>query len=328
MRPVFQFRSPEQNETFDQELSWPKSRVLNFAITSASLTEANKMSRHTRIPAAITGFALLSASLLARAIEMPDATFHALPCRPTIACTADIVSPGAFEIETGYILRSLAGGTVQHSTPTLFKLTFAHWVQLQVGGNGYIVATGAAPAHYFDDVSVGLKFHLVPQGTYAPSIALSAAVAFPVIEHQQSYLPTTDIFLTAYVTRDFGWLHADLNAGVNLWRVDANTLVQRFVALALSTALDDYFGFMVEGYAYGDAAPAATRDAGILAAVAVSPRTWLTFDVGGDIGLFPSVSGFSLFAGLTIVPVDFWDSVAEARIRAAERLRLRDIPAR
>jgi hypothetical protein len=41
---------------------------------------------------------------LARGTEAPGDT-QTLPCRPTIACTADIVPPGAFELETGVLFR-------------------------------------------------------------------------------------------------------------------------------------------------------------------------------------------------------------------------------
>ncbi len=57
----------------------------------------------------------------------------ALPCRPTVACTADIVPPGSFELETGYLFRKLRSPIVQHSVPFLAKLTLAEWMQLQVG---------------------------------------------------------------------------------------------------------------------------------------------------------------------------------------------------
>jgi hypothetical protein len=55
----------------------------------------------------------------------------------------------------------------------------------------------------------------------------------------------------AYVTKDFGPLHADLNLGENI-------------------------------------------------------RPWLVFDCGGDVGLFPSTRAYSLFIGMTIVPVLLW----------------------
>jgi hypothetical protein len=37
-----------------------------------------------------------------------------------------------------------------------------------------------------------------------------------------------------------------------------------------------------------------------------SPRPWLVFDCGGDVGFFPSTRAYSLFIGMTIVPVLLW----------------------
>lgn len=73
----------------------------------------------------------------AAAASPPDDETHALPCRPTIACTADLVPPGAFEIEAGMLFRRLAGNGRQWTLPFLAKVTLAKWVQLQVGSNGY-----------------------------------------------------------------------------------------------------------------------------------------------------------------------------------------------
>ncbi len=275
-----------------------------------------------------TALAVTVASTAAGALDLPDDTYRALPCRPTIACTADIVPPGVLEIETGYLFRRVGVAGMQHSTPTLFKLTVAHWLQAQVGGNGAVFASGDVPASYLDDVTAGLKVHFNDQGTWAPSLALSATVSVPTFAPQRGYLPTTDLLFTAYATRDIGWLHVDLNAGLNVWRLEGPALYQPFVALALSTALTDLVGVMVEGYVFGDAAPVAPRDAGVLAAVALSPRTWLTFDLGGDVGLYPASRAYSLFAGVTVIPADLWDTDREARVREAERLRLRDIRAR
>ena len=67
-----------------------------------------------------------------QAATLPDGTFHALPCRPSIACTADIVPTGMVELEVGYLFRKAPDG-LQHQTPFLLKLTLADWVQAQVG---------------------------------------------------------------------------------------------------------------------------------------------------------------------------------------------------
>lgn len=119
-------------------------------------------------------------------------------------------------------------------------------------------------------------------------------------------LRTVNTFGLVYVTRDFGPIHADLNLGVNAWRIDGAPVGQEMAAFALSANLPAPFGIMAEAYYFTDAAPVATRDGGFLFALTHSPKPWLVFDVGGDVGYFPSVRAYSAFVGMTIVPVRLW----------------------
>lgn len=246
---------------------------------------------------------LALSSSTARAVSGP-AGEQALPCRPTIACTADFVPPGDLEIESGYLLRRLSDGTLQHSTPVLVKLTLARFVQLQLGTNGGIFASGPVPASYLDDIVAGFKWHLHDQDRRFPSLSFSTEVSLPT-PAQPKILQTYDVLLTAYVTKDFGRLHADLNLGLNLWRADQPLLLQAWIALALSTELPRHFTIMAEGYAFTDAAPIAPRDTGLLVAVAFTPRSYVTFDVGGDVGL-GATRQLSAFVGMTVIPLRLW----------------------
>lgn len=263
-----------------------------------------------RATAALASLACLTSARAASGVEWPDANARVLPCRPTIACTADLVPPGAFEIESGYLYRKIGVGAgsrgSQRSIPFLLKLTLAPWVQLQAGSNGYSVARGAVPAQYLDDATLGVKVHLVDQSAHAPSLALSATASIPTFDGQAGYLRTYDALFTAYATKELGPLHIDLNAGMNVWRVEGAPLPQSFAALALSMNLAAPFGIMAEAYAFSDAAPVATRDGGFLFALTHSPRAWLMFDFGGDVGFFPSTRAYSVFVGMTIVPVTLW----------------------
>src|SRR5262249_53243419 len=117
---------------------------------------------------------VLLAATSARADLTPDASYSALPCRPTIACTADFVPPGVVELELGYIFRRLAGDVNQSSLPFLLKVTLVEWAQLQVGSNGATFENGMS---YFDDLTAGLKLRLHEQSAYAPSISLSATLS-------------------------------------------------------------------------------------------------------------------------------------------------------
>ena len=228
-------------------------------------------------------------------------SYTALPCRPTIACTADFVPPGVLEIESGYIYRRLAGGVNQSSLPFLVKLTVAPWAQLQLGSNG---PTLQGDAHYLDDVTAGVKLRLHGQTAHVPSISVSAALSAPTFA-ASGYLRTYDALFTAYVTKDLGWLHADWNLGGNVWAIDGTPITQAWTALALSTQLGAGVGVMVEGYGFSDASPIAPRDAGLLAAVSYQPSWWIVVDAGPDVGLVSTRVG-SVFVGVTFIAGELW----------------------
>jgi hypothetical protein len=199
-----------------------------------------------------------------------------------------------------------SGSARQWTFPFLAKLTLASFAQLQVASNGYTTQFDGAPARYFDSVSPGIKLHLLDQQPALPSLSLSGSVNVPAVEHQQGYSPSVDAFFVAYLTKDFGPLHVDLNLGANDWGIDSSPRAQGWIALALAAPLPPPFGVMIENYYFTDAAPLAGRDGGCLFALSVSPRPWVVFDFGGDVGYFPASRPYSSFVGMTIVPVKLW----------------------
>jgi len=171
--------------------------------------------------------------------------------------------------------------------------------------NGFTTIRGAAPAQYLDNVGAGVKVHLQDQCAIGPSLAVTALVSVPTFP-SESHLRTYDGFLTGHASKDVGWLHVDWNVGLTVWRLGDAPLAQGFTALALSTSLPPPFSIALEGYAFSDAAPVAPKDGGLRAVLSMSPRSWLVFDVGGDIGFFPSTRSYSVFVGMTIIPVVWW----------------------
>jgi hypothetical protein len=253
---------------------------------------------------------------LVRAASLPDDETHALPCRPTIACTADIAAPGVLEAEVGYLHRTLDDGVNQQSVPFLVKLTLARWVQLQVASNGPTFANKPVGIRYVDDIAPGFKFHLVDQARLVPSISFSAALSVP-LSAAEGYLRTYDALFTVYLTKDFGWLHADLNVGLNLWRLEGPLAPQPWTALALSAPLPANFGVMLESYVFAEAAPVSRKDAGLLMALSYSPKPWLVLDAGADLGFIHSTRGWSAFAGMTIIPVQLWAAAPDPSLSAS-----------
>jgi hypothetical protein len=177
-----------------------------------------------------------------------------------------------------------------------------------VGTNGYTHVWGGAttPAlDYIDDISIGAKLHIVDQGASVPSVSLSFAVLVPSFAHGD-VAEGDDLALTAYVTKDFGPLHADFNAGLNRFQVNAVPASQGWVSLSLSTSLPLHFGIAVENYYFEPAQPFAGRDAGGLVALTYTPVPWLVLDTGFDVGYVEATRDYSLFAGMTVVPLRLW----------------------
>jgi hypothetical protein len=168
--------------------------------------------------------ALLLAPARALALGLPDDHDRVLRCRPTIACTAELASPGTLEVETGYIDRAAGAGAAQRSFPFLLKLTLATWGQVQIGSNGYTVAQRPRTERFFDDVTVGLKLHLADQGPVQPAVSLSATLSVPTPAGQQGYVRTYDAFLVAYASKDVGPVHGHLNVGFSAWRSEDRAL--------------------------------------------------------------------------------------------------------
>jgi hypothetical protein len=240
----------------------------------------------------------------AAAVEAPDDRDHAKPCRPTITCTADIVAPGEFEVEAGGSYAH--GGAVRQWTfPLLLKLSVTTWLQAQIGSNGYTLVRSEPHANYFDNIFVGPKFHVLDQQKFVPSLAASAQVSFPTFA-AEGYDRNTDLFFVGYASKDIGPLHVDWNAGLSLWRLNDGARAQGYTSLVLSTALPANFGVEAEGYFFSGAGTAANRDGGLRGALTFSARPWLVLDAGGDAGLYPSNRAYTVFAGVTVIPVVFW----------------------
>jgi hypothetical protein len=190
------------------------------------------------------------------------------------------------------------------TAPLLLKYSYSHEVQLQLGGNTLTALRTQTRSTYFDNVVGTLKVHLVDQSAKRPALALSGGLSVPAAA-ATGYVRAYNGIFTAYVTKDLGPLHLDLNAGVNALAFDKVATGQGMVALSASAELTDDFGGLLEGYFFSEALPYALHDGGILFALTHSPAPWIVFDVGGDISFYPSTRNFTAFVGTTFIPVTF-----------------------
>ncbi|HUJ25835.1 MAG TPA: hypothetical protein VLW85_07450 [Myxococcales bacterium] len=241
----------------------------------------------------------------AGAAELPGPGDRVLPCRPTVACTAEISAPGQLEWEAGFQHKVGLGSRVE-STPLLLKLSLTENFQLQLGTGGLTVVSGDAPASFFDASQVLGKLSF-PLGEGRPTIGATAAVNLPTATLDRK---RTDALFAVLVSQDVIGFHYDFNAGLNLLAVDAAAQVQGWAALSISHDLPLDLTGMIEGWHSTAAGALADRDGGFLFAAGWSPLPWVCFDVGGDVALFADGRRFSVFAGVTSAVADLWGGPA------------------
>ena len=243
----------------------------------------------------------------AQGADTPSDSDRAQPCRPTVTCTAELVAPGELEVEVGGGVAH-ADDQDQWSTPFLLKLGLWRWLEMEVGSNGLAVLRDGQRTQYLDNVFAGPKLRFFEQHGALPSIALSAEVnapTFPAAGYERFW----DLFFAVYATKEFGPVHADVNGGFDVLRVaDQGQVTRGSVSGAFTLDLPANFALEVAAYYLSDSLPSSQHDGGFQDAVTFAPRPWLVFDAGADWGFFPSVRRYSVFAGITIIPMVFWRS--------------------
>ena len=143
-----------------------------------------------------------------------------------------------------------------------------------------------------------LKGQLFTQTGWRPTLALSARVALPTRPPLPAAQEAVDLGGTVHLSKDFDWLHADLNGTVTAFGLRE---VQGQGALAFSTSLPLHFGAALEVHStFGN--PRRPNDGGVRGVVTWSPVDRLVLDVGGDVGFFPGTRAWSLFFGFVFVP--------------------------
>lgn len=246
--------------------------------------------------------AVSCALLAARAARADDDEPHVAPCRPTVTCTADLAAPGTLEIEVGDQLRR-GGDQTSNATPFLVKLPLATWLELQLGGNGLVYASGATGSTYVDDLIAGAKLHLADQTHLRPSLAVTLAVGVP-----SSNAPSgaaTDLYATAHASKDLGALHLDANAGLYTYDVSGQTAYQPFVAVAAGYPLSARVTATLEPHYFARAGSTAQRDAGAIAAVAFAVRPWCVVDAAIDL-VATDPRALEALAGISLAPARLW----------------------
>src|SRR5882672_4419958 len=132
----------------------------------------------------------------------------AVPNRPTIASTAEVVQSGVLELEYGF-----EGGDGHQNINGLVKFGLTKWFELRVANNpilrdSAVFGTG--------DSGAGFKLRMFSQNpAWRPTVTLLYAVTIPSANHglgTQAYGHAIQIL----VSKDFGKHHFDWNEGIQL----------------------------------------------------------------------------------------------------------------
>ena len=239
----------------------------------------------------VLAFALLAA-------ELPAPGDRVLPCRPTVACTAEISAPGQLELEGGFQHKS-AGLIRTESVPLLFKLSLTDNFQLQLGTPGPTFVSGQ-PA-FFDASQVLAKVAL-PLGGGGPTLGATAGLNLPTATSGRR----TDALFALLASQDAFGFHADLNAGLNLLALGGAAERQPWAALSISRELPAHLTGMLEAWHSGEGGPLSPRDGGFLFALGWSPASFVCIDAGGDVALLGGDRRFSIFFGVTTALAKLW----------------------
>ncbi|MDP3155797.1 MAG: hypothetical protein Q8N23_24200 [Archangium sp.] len=216
----------------------------------------------------------------------------AQPCRPTVACTAELVPAGHVEVELGS-LASGAGASIN----LLTKLSLLDRLQVQLGTDNFLAFDGAQLTAVDGAVAV-LKGKLFGQAGWRPALSLSARIALPTRPPLPAAQGAVDLGGTVHLSKDLGWLHADLNGTVTAFSLRE---VQGQGALAFSTGLPANFGVALEVHStFGNRRR--PDDGGLRGVVTWSPGDRFVLDLGADLGFFRDSRAWSLFLGFVFVP--------------------------
>lgn len=243
--------------------------------------------------------ALLLLSLPAAAAEFE----HITPYRPSVSNSAQLPVPGQLELELGIL--AAQNDARRNSLPYLFKLAFNERWGILVGGEALVTQHG-------DDGQL-------QRGV--GNTAITAKRAF-VINDATAYglefganLPTaresigggkTDLTINSIVSHDLGRVHLDANA--NLTRVGAIEVDTGRVQTGLSAALSTVFvpGLTLTTELSGTRRAGVPTTAQALLALAYSPSSRMTIDIGVTKGLRADAHDWSFFSGLVVPIARLW----------------------
>lgn len=223
----------------------------------------------------------------------------AVPNRPTLASTAEMVQPGVFEVEYG-----LEAAHGHQNINGLLKWGAVKNLELWFLNNPIEKDAGTAG---LGDSGAGFKFKLFPQKSARPTLSFLYVATIPTARPQLG-AGAMQHLAQLLVSKDFGKHHFDANEGVQFVGRPGSSGFDRhyFTALSYSHPLTKKWAYTAEiaGFSRANAANPATMT--ILVAPTYSPSSRLVFDGGAYVAAYGNLPRVTFFLGLTYSVADLY----------------------
>ena len=228
-----------------------------------------------------------------------DAGITAVPNRPTLASTAEMVQLGVFEIEYGF---EAASG--HQNINGLLKWGAVKNLELWFLNNPIERDAGTAG---MGDSGAGFKYKLFPQLRARPTVAILYVATLPTARPELGVGAVAHL-VQILMSKDFGKHHFDVNEGAHFVGRSQSGGCDRnyFTALSYSRPLTGKWGYTGEiaGYSRLNAARPATMT--LLNAATYNLSTRLVLDAGAYFAGYGSLPRVTFFAGVTYSVADLY----------------------
>jgi hypothetical protein len=257
----------------------------------------DEAARRSSLAAALALFVVLTPPLFA-----DEPPIQVNPNRPTFATPALTTQSGVAELEFGLARSTLQDGSL-FSSPFLLKLGLTKRLELRIGGNGLLHATGPGEpsATGYGDTTLGAQWTFLPDGPLGIDEGIQVTWKLPTAKASSGLgSGEPDLLVMLMLSRDFGPFHADLNV-LNTWLGQPSPSAhesQPAGALSVSRSLGEVWSVTGEVYSIGG-----TSGSGVVVSnlwsVGYKVSSRLVLDAGVDVGLSHAAPKITAFAGLT-----------------------------
>ena len=230
----------------------------------------------------------------------------AVPNRPTVSSTAEIVQCGVLEIEYG---AEVADG--HQNINGLIKFGLLKSLELRFANNPFQRDAGVAG---MGDSGAGVKYRVFSQRRLLPTFSILYAATFPTSTGAPG-IGAAGQGVDLLLSKDFGKHHFDFNEGLRfLGRPHIEGYDRTyFTAFDYGRPIAGKFGGTLEISGFSRANPATPSSMTILLSLTYTPKSRLVFDIGEYTTVYGNLPRATFFMGATYSIADLYPAHSHGR---------------